>query len=91
MKPSDRIRLIKEVSASLGKENWKLIDLTLKQFKLPWETLGHHTSFQSGFVPFPQNLYCVPNYFGDILQSASISLPIRDTIPPLSVDPPNLG
>lgn len=36
MKPSDRIHLIKEISASLGKENWTLIDLTLKQFKLPW-------------------------------------------------------
>ncbi|MCH7768728.1 MAG: toll/interleukin-1 receptor domain-containing protein, partial [Nitrospinae bacterium] len=36
MKPSDRIHLIKEISASLGEESWKLIDLTLKQFNLPW-------------------------------------------------------
>lgn len=36
MKPSDRIHLIKETSAALGKENWSIIDLTLKQFKLPW-------------------------------------------------------
>ncbi len=36
MKPSERIHLIKETSAALGKENWSIIDLTLKQFKLPW-------------------------------------------------------
>jgi len=36
MKPSDRIHLIKETSAALGKENWSIIDLTLRQFKLPW-------------------------------------------------------
>lgn len=36
MKPSDRIHLIKEISTALGKENWNLIDLTLKQFGLPW-------------------------------------------------------
>jgi len=36
MKPSERIHLIKETSVALGKENWSIIDLTLKQFKLPW-------------------------------------------------------
>ena len=38
MKPSDRIHLIKEISVALGKENWSIIDLTLKQFKLPWSS-----------------------------------------------------
>lgn len=34
--PSERIKLIKEVSARLSVEEWSLIDLTLKQFGLPW-------------------------------------------------------
>ena len=38
MKPSDRIHLIKEISVALGKENWSIIDLTQKQFKLPWSS-----------------------------------------------------
>ena len=38
MKPSDRIHLIKEISVALGKENWSIIDLTLKQFKLSWSS-----------------------------------------------------
>lgn len=36
MQPSDRIYLIQKISTTLGKENWSLIDLTLKQFGLPW-------------------------------------------------------
>jgi len=33
--PSQRISLIKEISSRLGAENWPLIDLTLREFKLP--------------------------------------------------------
>lgn len=36
MKPSDRIHLIRDVARALGQESWNLIDLTLKQFSLPW-------------------------------------------------------
>lgn len=36
MKPSDRIHLIRDVAKALGNESWNLIDLTLKQFGLPW-------------------------------------------------------
>jgi len=36
MKPSDRIKHIREISVKLGEEDWGLIDLTLKQFKLPF-------------------------------------------------------
>ncbi len=36
MKPSDRIHLIRDVAQALGQESWNLIDLTLKQFGLPW-------------------------------------------------------
>jgi hypothetical protein len=34
--PSQRITVIKEVSQRLDSEDWPLIDLTLKQFSLPW-------------------------------------------------------
>lgn len=33
--PSERIRLITEISKRLGREEWRLIDLTLQQFSLP--------------------------------------------------------
>jgi len=35
MKPSERIKFIKLIADVLGKEDWPLIDLTLKQFGLP--------------------------------------------------------
>ena len=34
--PSERVLLIKEIGERLGGEEWPLIDLTLKQFSLPW-------------------------------------------------------
>lgn len=36
MHPSERIKHIKEISKELSKEEWSLLDLTLKQFGLPW-------------------------------------------------------
>jgi nucleoside 2-deoxyribosyltransferase len=36
LSPSQRIVLIKEISARLSTEDWPLIDVTLKQFSLPW-------------------------------------------------------
>jgi nucleoside 2-deoxyribosyltransferase len=36
LSPSQRIALIKEISGRLGTEDWPLVDLTLKQFSLPW-------------------------------------------------------
>ena len=35
--PSDRIHLIKEIGHRLGTAEWALIDLTLRQFDLPWD------------------------------------------------------
>jgi hypothetical protein len=46
--PSDRIKLIKEVSARLGMEEWPLIDLTLKQLGLPWSDQWNGT--KDGYV-----------------------------------------
>jgi signal recognition particle subunit SEC65 len=36
MHPSERIKHIREISKELSKEEWSLLDLTLKQFGLPW-------------------------------------------------------
>jgi hypothetical protein len=36
LSPSQRIVLIKEIAARLAAEDWPLIDVTLKQFSLPW-------------------------------------------------------
>jgi hypothetical protein len=36
LSPSQRILLMKEISARLANESWPLIDVTLKQFSLPW-------------------------------------------------------
>jgi len=33
--PSDRVKLITQISSLLGSENWSVIDLTMKQFSLP--------------------------------------------------------
>ncbi|MEW6595595.1 MAG: toll/interleukin-1 receptor domain-containing protein [Thermodesulfobacteriota bacterium] len=49
MKASDRIKLIKGIAASLEKESWRLIDLTLKQFKLPWSNTWDAND-KSGYV-----------------------------------------
>ena len=34
--PSDRVRIISEIGRRLGASEWALIDLTLRQFGLPW-------------------------------------------------------
>lgn len=36
LSPSQRIALIKEIAGRLATEEWPLIDVTLKQFSLPW-------------------------------------------------------
>lgn len=36
LSPSERIKLIKEISHRLSSEEWAVIDLSLKQFSLPW-------------------------------------------------------
>ncbi|PTN32380.1 toll/interleukin-1 receptor domain-containing protein [Desulfonatronum sp. SC1] len=55
MKPSDRINLIKEISAFLGKENWTLIDLTLKQFKFPWSDQWNGNSTEDYIIDMISN------------------------------------
>jgi hypothetical protein len=36
VKPSERIPLIKRLARTVGQEDWEEIDLTLRQFDLPW-------------------------------------------------------
>ena len=36
LSPSQRVALIKEIAGRLATEDWPLIDVTLKQFSLPW-------------------------------------------------------
>ena len=36
MHPSERIKYIKAITSELSKEEWSILDLTLKQFGLPW-------------------------------------------------------
>lgn len=45
--PSERINAIQEIASRLSKEEWSLIDLTLKQFSLPWsnEWSGDESSY----------------------------------------------
>lgn len=38
MTPSERIKVILSISSALANEDWQLIDLTLKQFGLPWSS-----------------------------------------------------
>lgn len=47
MKPSDRIRIISEIASSLDSSEWSLIDLTFRQFGLPWtdEWFGDKTNY----------------------------------------------
>jgi len=34
--PSERVNVIAEIARRLGRNEWPLIDLTLRQFSLPW-------------------------------------------------------
>src|SRR4051812_48308973 len=47
LQPSDRILLIKEIARRLEPEEWSIVDLTLKQFCLPWSDSwsGSRTSY----------------------------------------------
>lgn len=36
MTPSERIKLISDIANNFAEEDWSIIDLTLRQFKLPW-------------------------------------------------------
>ncbi len=44
LSPSRRILLMKEIANRLGAEKWPLIDVTLKQFSLPWSDEWRGTS-----------------------------------------------
>jgi hypothetical protein len=80
MKPSDKIHLLKEISESLGKENWALIDLTLKQFGLPWSDVWQGSN-ESGYIidmisgASDQSLVDLAKHLGVVTELASSELP----------------
>lgn len=45
MKPTERIKTIKEISGILGKDDWTFIDITLRQFKLPTQDTWNGNSY----------------------------------------------
>lgn len=50
--PSQRVRLIKEIVRRLSSEEWPLIDVTLRQFSLPWSDgwQGNRDSYVAAMV-----------------------------------------
>lgn len=45
MKPTERIKTIKQISEILGKDDWTFIDITLRQFKLPTQETWRGNSY----------------------------------------------
>jgi hypothetical protein len=82
LSPPERIRLIKEISIRLGVESYPLIDVTLKQFSLPWtnEWGGTKEEYVLSMVEnaADQSLIDLAEHVG--FQS--------ETAPPPGIDPP---
>ena len=59
LSPSQRIGLITEISKRLGGENWSIVDLTLKQFDLPWSDSwgGEGTAYVSAMIEKASGLF----------------------------------
>jgi nucleoside 2-deoxyribosyltransferase len=55
MTPSERIKVITEISKRLGTENWSVIDLTLKQFGLPISDQWSGSSTENYVLSMIQN------------------------------------
>lgn len=60
MNPSERIKHIKEISRELSKEDWKLIDLTLKQFDLPYTDYWDNSDRQAYVMEMISNAEAEP-------------------------------
>jgi len=71
---SERINLIKEISPELGREEWRLIDLTLKEFDLPW-TKDWRSNDRTAYVQA-----MIENALDEVLVALASHLGI-DTIP----------
>jgi hypothetical protein len=50
LSPSQRISLMREIAQRLGAEQWAIIDLTLKQFDLPWTNEWNGTGRSNEYV-----------------------------------------
>lgn len=60
MHPSERIKYIRQISKELSKEQWGLIDLTLRQFGLPWSDTWGGNDRESYVVEMLSNTEDVP-------------------------------
>jgi len=82
LSPSQRISLMKEISARLAAEEWPLIDVTLKQFSLPWSDQwgGTKEAYVLEMVEGADNQALI-----DLAQHVGFQF---GEIAPLRVDPP---
>lgn len=79
--PSERVLLIREIGKRLGVEEWPLIDVTLKQFKLPWsdEWRGDKESYVLAMIQDGEN-----DVLLDLARHVGFQLPTAA----LGVEPP---
>jgi hypothetical protein len=80
MHPSERIKHIKEISKELAKEDWNLLDLTLKQFGLPWTEQWNGDDKESYIIEMlgdcdPEALLELAKHLGLASQLENISEP----------------
>jgi len=54
--PSERIQLITEIATRLSDAEWHLIDLTLRQFGLPWSDTWTNTDKSAYLVSMTPDL-----------------------------------
>jgi hypothetical protein len=82
LSPSQRISLIKRVSTPLSLEEWPLIDLTLKQFCLPWSDQWNGNKFD--YV-----VHMIEDAADQTLIDLGEHLGVHfDEVKPLGVEPP---
>lgn len=79
--PSQRITLMKSIAQRLGPEEWSLIDLTLKQFGLPWT--DHWSGSKEAYV-----LEMIERATDDVLEDlgSHVGFHLKDSAP--RIDPP---
>src|ERR1700735_4118131 len=80
MNPSERVKLIKSITALLAAEEWPLIDLTLRQFKLPTSDAWSGSST-------PYIIRMIENADDDVLRDLGSHLGIENTPRPSALAP----
>lgn len=80
MTASERVKIIKAISSLLSKEEWHLIDLTLRQFQLP--TSDEWSGTSGGYI-----ITMVSNASDDVLLELASHLGIESTPRPSALTP----